>query len=477
MDNLTLTQVHNWSRRTGTVLTERHYDLLAYVHGFHEAHRVGPLYPNLKRHRGASKEEISNLFPHGLNSLYMWVGIPIINPASGCKPMAHIAVENYQEVYLDHNATTYVRDEVRDLLVEHFRDPREFGNASSSTTLGYRAHHLIQEARQRIATCLAVDPTEIVFTGCGSEANNHAIKGVALKHLRRGGHLITSKVEHSSVLETVEYLEGLGFAATYLEVGSGGRVAPEDVAAALRDDTILVAIMAVNNEIGVINPIAEIGAICKNAGVPFLVDAVQGFGKIPLLPREMGIDMLSMSGHKIYAPKGVAAMYIAGDLELDPLIHGGAQENGRRAGTENVAYISALGLASKLIHDEREAEHERLSKLRDYFLQRLGEIDPDHIVNGTLEDRVAHNLNIGFPGIDSGAMLLSLNQMGVYVSSGSACHAGATEASHVIQALGVDTERYGTIRFSFGQRTNREQLDYLFAYLGEVLEVLREDAA
>jgi cysteine desulfurase len=207
--------------------------------------------------------------------------------------------------------------------------------------------------------------------------------------------------------------------------------------------------------------------------VPLMVDAVQGFGKIDLDPKALGISILTISGHKIYAPKGVAAMYIDRELELTPLIHGGAQEQGRRAGTENVAFISALGLAAKLAHGEREAERVRLTALRNEFLERLREIEPGIIINGSLEHRIAQNLNIGFPGIDSGALLLSLNQMGVYVASGSACHAGATEASHVIRAIGVNTDRYGTVRFSFGMRTTLDELNYLLDHLGEVLEILR----
>lgn len=477
MNNLTLTQIHDWSRRTGTALTSRHYELLEYVHDFYERHRVGPLFPNLARHTAATKNEIEALFPHGLNSLYMWVGIRIVNPTSGCKPMAMVEVEDFREVYLDHNATTYVRDEVGAHLSELFGNPMEFGNASSSTALGTRAHDLVRSARQSIATCLRVDSTEIVFTGCGSEANNFGIKGVCLRNDGRRGHIVTSNVEHSSVLETVQWLEReMGFEATYLPANSDGLVTAEQVNEALRDDTVLVSIMAVNNEIGVINPLGEIGAVCRKARVPFMVDAVQGFGKLDLAPKELGISILTISGHKIYAPKGVAAMYIDRELELTPLIHGGAQEGGRRAGTENVAFISALGLAARLAHKERSTEHVRLTELRDLFLDRLRVIEPGVIVNGSLEHRIPHNLNIGFPNVDSGALLLSLNQIGVYVASGSACHAGAKEASHVIQAIGVDTERYGTIRFSFGIRTTRDDLDYLLAHLREVLEILRSPA-
>ena len=256
-----------------------------------------------------------------------------------------------------------------------------------------------------------------------------------------------------------------------------GRITAQSVKNNLRKDTILVSIMAVNNEIGAINPIGEIGEVCQAADVPFMVDGIQGLGKIKLLPRKMGISLMTMSGHKLYAPKGVGALYINKGISIVPLIHGGAQEYGLRAGTENIGSIMAFGLAAKLACSEMEKENRRLLELRNYFLEGLRKIEPGIIVNGSLEHRTANNLNIGFPGIDSGSLLLSLNQIGIYVSSGSACSAGSTDASYTIKALGVDTDRYGIIRFSFGLPNTREDVEYLFKYLPTILEQLKAESA
>lgn len=474
MNNLTATLVNHMARRTGTELRDLHYEVLEYAFDYYEKNKVGPLYQNIKRSTGITKENIKALFPYGLNSVYVWVGIPIHGPNQSCKPMAKIKVNDYREVYLDHNATTYVRDEVKELLQEYYRTSNRFGNPSSSTNPGYEAYKEVKSAREKIAACLNAAPNEIVFTGSGSEANNMAIKGIAFQHLENKGHMITSRIEHSCVLKAAEFCESLGFDVTYLDVEPDGRVSPEKLKKALRKDTLLVSIMAVNNEIGTINPISEFGALCKQANIPFMVDATQGFGKIPLDPKAMDISLLSLSGHKIYAPKGVGALYMDRNVSLTPLIHGGGQENGWRSGTESVDHIIAFGKAAQLIHQERDSEQNRLRELRDYFLERLMEIEPKAILNGSLESRVPNNLNIGFPDIDSGSLLLSLNAIGVYVSSGSACHSGGAEASHVIKALGLDTGKYGTMRFSFGLRTTREDLDYLFKYLGELLEKLKE---
>lgn len=475
MNNQVTTLIHEYARRTNTQLTDDHFVVLEYAYEYYDRNRVGPLFPNIQRNTGATKEQIETLFPRGLNSVYTWVGIPIASPDETCKPLAKVTVENAREVYLDHNATTYVRDEVAERLVDHFQSLRSFGNPSSSTDLGKLAYDTVREAREQIAAVIDVSPYEIVFTGCGSEANNMAIKGVALGLLGQPAHFITTKIEHPSVLKTFAYVETLGFEVTYVGVGSDGCVTAESIREALRPETALVSVMAVNNEIGTINPLEEIGAVCREAGVPFMVDAIQAFGKIPLHPKEWGITMLTVSGHKLYAPKGIAALYLAEDMELVPLIHGGSQESGKRAGTEDTAAIMALGFAAQLIEKERVAEHGRLTELRDYFLERLAEIEPDAVLNGCMERRIPHNLNIGFPNVDSGSVLLSLNLIGVYVSSGSACSAGSVEASHVLKALGVDTARYGTVRFSFGRRTTKDDLDYLFQYLPEVLDTLREE--
>lgn len=477
MDNLTRATIRLMARRTHTALTDTHWRVLEYAHAYYAQHRVGPLYRNLERHTGVSREVLVRLFPHALQSVYGWVGIPIHFSDMPCKFAVPIQADDHREVFLDHNATTYLRDEVREALRGFLDDTGSFGNPSSSNLLARRAYEVITQARSRVAHTLAVDPGEIIFTSGGSEANNLAIQGVAYRHLSRPGHLITSLTEHSSVLETVQWLEGLGFTASYLAVDREGIVPVEAVRAALRPDTRLVAIMAANNEIGTINPIAEIGALCQSAEIPLMVDAVQAFGKIPLHPRAWGISLLSLSGHKLYGPKGIGALYVAKNQPLTPSIHGGEQEGGRRAGTENVMGILGLGLAAKLACRERVQEGERLSRLRDSLLTRLRAVEPELIVNGSLTQRLPNNLNVGFPDIDSGSLLLSLNQIGVSVSAGSACHAGSVEASHVIRALGVDTERYGIIRFSLGLRTTAADLDYLLTYLPRILAKLRDSSS
>ena len=240
----------------------------------------------------------------------------------------------------------------------------------------------------------------------------------------------------------------------------------------MRKDTILVTIMAANNEIGTIYPIAEIGAVCKAHHVPFHVDAIQAFGKIPVDPEKSGIDILSLSGHKIYAPKGVGALYLSPDITLDPLIHGGGQEKGLRSGTENVAGILAMGLAAELAREEMDEQNARYDFLRQRFLSKLEQLVPGAIINGTMQQRLPHNLSVAFPGVDSGSMLLSFDQIGVYVSAGSACSAGDDKVSHVLEAIGADSSRYGTIRFSLGHETTKEDIDYLFEHLPKILSNL-----
>lgn len=472
MNNLLKTMLNRMSKMSDTVLTDKHLKVLEYAQMYYEQHRVGPLYQNIKKYTGVTREEIEVLFPHGINSVYTWVGIPIHSADNPCKPLANISVEDFRHVYLDYNATTPLRQEIIESLKAYFENLASFGNPSSSTTLGKKAYDLVYLARAEIARCLKVEPGEIIFTGCGSEANNLALKGVAFQHLEKKGHIISSMVEHPSVLRTLEFLQKLGFDVTYLAVDSAGAVSAQAVQDCLRQDTILVSIMAANNEIGTINPISEIGRICQSAGVPLMVDAIQAFGKIPLTPKDMGISLLSMSGHKIYAPKGVGALYVDKRVSLTPLIHGGSQEFGLRAGTENVSSILAFGKAANLAQREMGPENSRLLELRDFFLTRLGQIMPNFIVNGSLEKRLSNNLSIGFPGVDSGSLLLSLNHIGIYVSAGSACSAGSKEVSHVLKAIGTNTDNYGTVRFSFGLHTSQADLEYLFKYLPEILKQL-----
>ncbi len=377
--------------------------------------------------------------------------------------------DSYREVYLDHNATTYLREEVVNLLVGYYKGNFGFANPSSKTKQGEKAKGLINSARNDIANALSAKSNEIIFTGSGSEANNMAIKGLAFKHLNNGGNIVTSKIEHPSVLSTLNYLESKGFSVTYLDVGKDGLVLADSVLKAIKKDTFLVSIMAVNNEIGTINPIKEIGQICRERGITFHVDAIQGFGKIPLNPGELGVSMLSISGHKIYAPKGIGALYVNSDISLDPLIHGGGQEHSLRSGTENVGHIIAFGLAAKLANNEMIKEQSRLSDLQDYFLSGIRKIEPDAIINGSLEHRVSNNLSIGFPGVISATLIINLNRAGISVSAMSACKSGWIKNSHVLKAIGSDTDNYGTLRFSFGLKTEKKDLDYLFRVLKDIL--------
>ncbi len=473
LNNYVKTQIYQMARRTGTTLTERHMRILEFAADYYEKNKVGPLYRNLERYTGAAKRDIEALFPHGLNSVYTWIGIPIHSVNDNCKPVAEVPVDDFREVYFDHNATTYIRDEVHKILAPYYSGKTGYGNPSSSTVLGKTAFDAIRKARGEIAGCLGVKQSEVIFTGSGSEANNLAIKGTAFKYFETKGHIITSRIEHSSVLESVQFLGMLGYSVTFLDVDDEGVISVESVKDALTSDTLLVAIMAVNNEIGTINPVAEIGEVCRKAEVPFLVDAVQAFGKIELRPKEMGISFLAFSAHKVYGPKGVGALYVDDKCSLVPLVHGGSQEFGRRAGTENVGHIMAFGRAAKLACREMKRETKRLAGIRDYFLERLRKTLPDHVINGSLDKRAVSNLNVGFANVDSGALLISLNRIGIYVSSGSACSAGSREASPVLSALGVDTEQYGSIRFSFGLRTTREDVDYLFKYLPQIIDQLK----
>jgi cysteine desulfurase len=459
------------AKATGTQLSPQHLTVLDYAWAYYRERRVGPFYSNIGRNTGVDRETIESIFPNGLTSVYTWVGIPIQTTDKGCKPMALIEVDNPREVYLDYNATTPVRPEVADALISFFQDTRSFGNPSSSYGIGGLAYDVIHRARRRVAKFLKVEPKEVYFLGSGTEANNLAIRGITSKH--GGGHIISTNVEHPSVLDTLRALEGDGYEVTYLPVAADGTITPDDVADAIKSDTILVTIMAANNEIGTVYPVGEIGAVCRDRGIPFHVDGIQAFGKVRLQPKDMGIDMLTMSGHKIYAPKGVGALYLNPDVTLNPQITGGGQESGLRSGTENVAGILAMGMAANLARKEMAEQNAKFHYLRQRFLAKLNEIEPGAIINGTMEARLPHNLSVGFPGVDSGSLLLSFDQIGVYVSAGSACSAGDDKISHVLQAIGLDSESYGTIRFSFGRNTNKEDIDYLFEHLPKILEQLR----
>lgn len=461
------------AQRKGIILTEKHEKVLLFTYNYYRKNRVGPLYGNIERYTNISKKELKELFPNGIYSVYAWLEIPVQTSDIPCKPITKIQVENPKTVYFDHNSTTYIRDKVQSFLKSYYSGKEGFGNPSSSTYIGKDSFLMVQNAREELAKCLSVKFSEIVFTGSGSEANNQALKGYAFEHFEQKGHIISTNVEHSAVMKTLEFLETLGFSITFLPVTKEGIINPKELQNALRKETILVSTMFVNNEIGTINPIEEIGDICKKAEIPLMVDAIQAFGKMPIHPKKLGISLMSMAAHKIYGPKGVGALYIDEDIQLTPLIHGGAQEMGRRAGTENVGHVVAFAKAAKLAHAEMKLEHTRLCKLRDYFITKLDEHIDDYIINGSLEKRLPNNLNIGFAYVDSGELLLSLNHIGILVSAGSACSSGSKEVSKVIKALGVDSKKYGSIRFSFGLKTKKQDIDYLFQYLPKLVEEIR----
>lgn len=475
LNNYVKTFINQMARRTGTYLTERHKRILEFAYTYYEKNQVGPLYKNIERYTGASRQDIEELFPNGLNSVYSWIGIPIQTANDICKPVANVKVDNRREVYFDYNATTPIRKEVRKVLSDYYNDPYNFGNPSSSTYMGKAAFDATLKSRRQIADCLGASPNEIIFTSCGTESNNMAVKGVALRYMqtRSKGHIITTCIEHSSVMEAIQFMGMFDFEVTFLDPGPDGLIKPEAVKNALRSNTILVSVMAVNNEIGTIYPIAEIAEICRLAEVPFMVDAIQAFGKIDIRPKDLGVTLMSLSGHKIYGPKGVGALFVDNDFDIDPILHGGGQEFYRRSGTENVGHIIGFGKAAECICKDRESEYHRITEIRDYFLENLDRAVPGYIVNGSLEKRSPYNLNIGFPDVDSGALLISLNQIGIYVSAGAACSAGSKEVSPVISALGVDTDKYGAIRFSFGLHTTKEDVDYLFQYLPEIIDQIR----
>ncbi len=478
LHSLAKNRIFYMSRKTNTSLTEDHMRVLEFAWNYYRANSVGPLFNNIKKGTGVAKDRLTAMFPAGISSVYTWVGIPIQSRDKGCKPMATIKIDNPRAVYFDHNATTPLRSEVVDAMVDFLKDPESFGNPSSSYEVGSRAYDIIDTARAKIAACLGAPRDCIHFVGSGSEANNLAIKGITERYKDNPenngspGHIVCSSVEHPSVLETVQHLESEGFDVTWLSVATDGSLDASQVSEAIRDDTALVTVMAANNEIGTIYPYADIARVCAARNVPFFVDGVQGFGKIPIRPKEIGISALSLSGHKIYAPKGIAAIYIDPSLDIAPQIHGGHQETGLRAGTENVLGIMALGLAAELACTEMDEEHDRFLKLQSQFLERLKSTVPGAVINGGLENRLAHNLSVGFPGVDSGSLLLSLNQIGIAVSAGSACSAGEDKISHVLAAIGADHKSYGTIRFSFGKETQAADINYLFDHLPTLLHQL-----
>ena len=378
-----------------------------------------------------------------------------------------------REIYADNSATTKLSPAVLEKMLPYLTEV--YGNPSSIYRVGGRAKEALEAARERIAKNLgAARPGEIYFTSGGSESDNWAIKGVACALKKKGkNHIITSKFEHHAVLHTCESLEKEGFEITYLDVYENGIVRPADVAAAIRDTTALVSVMYANNEIGTIQPIAEIGAVCRERGVFFHTDAVQAAGYVKIDVTAQNIDLLSMTAHKLHGPKGIGLLYVRRGVPIETLIHGGAQERGKRAGTENVAGVVGLDAALQIAVDGMEARNKKLAALRDRLIDSLLQIERSRI-NGDRVSRLPNNVNMCFEGIEGESLLLKLDFNGISASSGSACTSGSLDPSHVLLAIGLPHEiAHGSMRLSFSEETTEEDIDYIARVVPEVVTYLR----
>ncbi len=375
-------------------------------------------------------------------------------------------------IYMDNAATTQVYPEVFEAMKPYFTE--FYGNPSSIYSFAGNSKKAVEDARKTIADFLGAKTEEIYFTGGGSESDNWALKATADAYSNKGKHIITSKIEHHAILHTCEYLEKKGFKITYLDVDENGFVNPADVEKAIRPDTILVSVMTANNEIGTIEPIAEIGKIAKEHGVLFHTDAVQAFGHIPMNVDEMNIDMLSASGHKINGPKGIGIMYIRKGVKIGSFIHGGAQERQRRAGTHNVPGIVGLGKAVELARDNMKERMEYETKLRDHLISRVMEEIPYAKLNGDKVKRLPNNVNVCFRFIEGESMLILLDQNGVCGSSGSACTSGSLDPSHVLLAIGLPHEiAHGSLRLTLSEKNTMEEVDFTVDKLKGIIERLR----
>ena len=372
-------------------------------------------------------------------------------------------------IYLDNAATTPVHKEVVQEMLPWLSD--FYGNPSSHYSIGYKTKEAIDKARQQVAKALNCQPSEVYFTSCGTESDNWAIKGSALRLAPKGKkHLITSTIEHHAVLHTMKALEQQGFEVTYLPVDSKGFVSPQQLREALRPDTALVSIMAANNEVGTIQPLAELGAICKENSVWFHTDAVQAVGAIPIDVQAMNLDMLSLSAHKFNGPKGCGVLYIRKGIWPVNLLEGGGQEGRRRAGTENIANIVGLGKALELAVASLEEKTAHQKALRDYTIQRILKNIPDTRLNGDDEQRLPGNVNISFLGLEGETILLDLDMQGICASTGSACNSDSLDPSHVLLAIGLPHEiAHGTMRFSFGPQNTQKDAEYLCDVLEQVI--------
>lgn len=376
-------------------------------------------------------------------------------------------------IYLDNAATTRVAEEVLQEMLPYFRET--YANPSAIYSFAGEAKKAVGVARERAAALVGAKPNEIYFTAGGSEADNWAVRAVAEGFADKGRHIITSKIEHHAVLHTCAYLEKHGYEVTYLGVDGEGMVSPEALEKAIRPDTILISVMAANNEIGTVEPLARIGEIARGSGVLFHTDAVQAYGHIPLNVEEMHIDLLSASGHKLYGPKGVGVLYIRENVRLRPLIHGGAQERGRRAGTLNVPGIVGFGKAAVLAGETMQERAAKETALRDYLIDRVLAEIPHTRLNGPRQDRLPGNAHFCFRFIEGESLLILLDQRGICGSSGSACTSGALDPSHVLLAIGLPHEiAHGSLRLTLSAENTREELDRTVEALKEIVGRLRD---
>lgn len=371
--------------------------------------------------------------------------------------------------YFDHAATTPVREEVIKEMIPYYGI--EYGNASAMYSLGRNAKKAINKSRNQVANVINCNSSEIYFTSCGSESDNLAIKGFAYANKMKGNHIITSKIEHHAVLDTCKTLEKQGFNVTYLNVDENGFIRLEELLNSITENTILISIMFANNEIGTIEPIEEIGKIAKDKGIVFHTDAVQAIGNTRIDVKKLNVDMLSLSGHKFYAPKGVGALYVKDGINFQKLQDGGEQEKNKRSGTENVAQIVGLGKAIELIYNEYDMYNKKLKEMREYFIREIKKHINNIKINGDLDNRLPGNINISFNNIDGAELLFKLDECGICASAGSACSTSNPMPSHVLTAIGLDKVLIGgTLRLSFGKDNTKEDIDYLVNKLDEIIK-------
>lgn len=375
--------------------------------------------------------------------------------------------------YFDNAATTAVREEVLKEMIPYFTI--NYGNPSAIYQVGREAKRGMDKARQRVADAINCNMHEIYFTSCGSESDNLAIKGVAYANKEKGNHIITTKIEHHAVLNSCQTLERQGFKVTYLNVDENGTVNIQELLNSITENTILISIMFANNEIGTIEPIEKIGKIARDKNILFHTDAVQAIGNVRIDVQKLNVDLLSMSGHKFYGPKGIGALYVKDGVNFEKIQDGGHQEKNKRAGTENVAEIVGLGKAIELIYDEFDQYNKKLRDLRDYYFSEVEKKIPDIKINGDRENRLPGNANISFKGVNAQKLLFSLDELGICASAGSACSTGDSEPSHVLTSIGLSKElSSSTLRTSFGYSNTKEDIDFLVESLQNLVAELRK---